>query len=262
LLLVAVGVQFVGVTTSYAGTVTNPKLANVVDGRFTSMVVLDGGVITIRPAPAGTKTAQSLGAVTAKIWASSQLSGFARQTLGYGYVTIGSAPQLLGEAPVKNVLGWVGFANGNASGACTKNKAKKFSSNGEGAVFIGDASPSDALALGPVGCGFPDRDGFTVPNEIVSVPWVKDGTANSRGIVTFRSASAQCGMVEGSARASGKSADVVSLYTEVPDWSTTACSATILSTGVPLARTRVKANALRLLHGVTGPVRQVVSPVK
>jgi hypothetical protein len=263
LLLIAVaGVQLAGVMASSAGTVTNPKLANVSHGRFTSMVVLDGGAITIRPAPAGTVTTQTLAAVTAKIWASSQLVGFTEQTLGYGYVTIKSAPQLLREAPVDNVLGWVGFANGNASGACTTNKAKKFRSNGESAVFIGDASPSDAVSFVPPECGFPDRSGFMIPNEIVSVPWVKVGTANARGIVTFRTASAQCGAIEGSAFPSGKGAAIVELLTETPDWSATACSATVLQTGVPVARTRAKANDLRLIHGGTGPVREVVQPTK
>jgi hypothetical protein len=226
------------------------------------MVVLDGGAITIRPAPSGTATAQTLAAVTAKIWASSQLVGFTRQTLGYGYVTIKSAPQLLREAPVDNVLGWVGFANGNSSGACTPNKDKKFRSNGESAVFIGDASPYDAVSYVPPGCGFPDRSGFMIPNEIVSVPWVKVGTANARGIVTFRTASAQCGGIEGSAFPSGKGAAIVDLLTENPDWAATACSATVLSTGVPVARTRARANDLRLIHGGTGPVREVVDPTK
>jgi hypothetical protein len=261
LLLVAVaGVQLVGVTASSAGTVTNPKLAIVSHARFTSMVVLDGGAITIRPAPAGTTTAQNASAVSAKIWASSQLVGFARQTVGYGYVTIKSAPELLMEAPVTNVLGWVGFANGNASGACTTNKDKKFTSNGEAAVFIGDASPSDAVSFVPPGCGFPDRSGFRVPSEIVSVPWVKVGTTNAHGVETFRTASAQCGVLEGSAHASGRSAVIVELFTQTPDWSATTCTPSLLSTGVPLARTGAKANALRLLHGSTGPVLEVVTP--
>jgi hypothetical protein len=259
LLLVAVaGVQLVGVTTSSAGTVTNPKLASVSHGGFTSMVVLDGGVITIRPAPATTKTVLNLGEASAKIWASSQLVGFTAQTLGYGYVTIKDAP--LSEPPVNNVLGWVGFANGNASGACTTNKAKKFRSNGEAAVFIGDASTSGAVSYVPPGCGFPDRAGLRIPSEIVSVPWVKVGTANGRGIVTFRTASAQCGAIEGSARPSGSGAVAVQLFTETPDWAASTCSSTILSTGVPVARTGAKANVLRLLHGGIGPVREVVAP--
>jgi hypothetical protein len=260
LLLVAVaGVQLADVTSSYASTVTKPKLATVADGRFTSMVVLDGGVITIRPAPAGTTTVRGLGAATAKIWASSQLSGFARQTLGYGYVTIKGTPK--GETPVNHVLGWVGFANGNSSGACTKNKAKKLGSNGEAAVFLGDAAGSSAIAYVPSACGFPDRAGYTVPNEIVSVPWVQVGTADAHGFVTFHTTSAQCGAVEGSTRDSGPGKLTVLLYTESPDWTITACSATILSLGMPLAKTATKANALRLLHGATGPVRQVVAPV-
>jgi hypothetical protein len=224
------------------------------------MVVLDGGVITIRPAPTTTTTAQGLGAVTAKIWASSQLIGFTRQTLGYGYVTIKGTPK--GETPVDNVLGWVGFANGNSSGACTTTKAKKFRSNGEAAVFLADANDSSAVAYVPSGCGFPDRAGYTVPNEIVSVPWVKVGTATGRGVVTFHTAKAQCGAVEGSARAGGKAAVVVQLFTETPDWFATACSPTILVLGMPVAKSAAKANALQLLHGGTGPVREVVEPIK
>jgi hypothetical protein len=258
LALVAVAAtQLVVVTASYAGTINNPALATVVHGRFTTMIVLDGGDITIRPAPAGTTTVQGLGAVTAKIWASSQLSGFARQTLGYGDVTIKDTPN--GETPVNNVLGWVGFANGNSSGACTKNKAKKFGSNGEAAVFLGDARSSPAVAYVPPRCGFPDRSGFRVPNEIVSVPWVKVGTATSHGVVTFTTASAQCGEVEGSARTHGPGALAVFLYTETPDWSASACTATVLTLGMPLAKTGAKANALRLVHGAAGPVRQVVN---
>jgi hypothetical protein len=259
LLLVAVaGVQLAGVSASYASTVTNPKYATVTHGRFTSMIVLDGGNVTVRPAPAGTTTVQGLGAMTAKIWASSQLSGFARQTLGYGYVTIKGTPT--GETPVTHVLGWVGFANGNSSGACTKDKAKNFRSNGEAAVFIADAAGSAAVAYVPKDCGFPQRAGYTVPNEIVSVPWVQVGTATGHGLVTFHTTSAQCGAVEGSTRANGPGKLTVLLYTETPDWTTPACTPAVLTLGMPLAKTAAKANALRLLHGTTGPVRQVVAP--
>jgi hypothetical protein len=186
------------------------------------------------------------------------LSGFARQTLGYGYVTIKGTPT--GETPVAHVLGWVGFANGNSSGACTKDKAKKFTSNGEAAVFIGDAAGSAAVAYVPKDCGFPDRAGYTVPNEIVSVPWVQVGTADAHGFVTFHTTGAQCGAVEGSTRLHGPGKLTVLLYAEAPDWTATACSASVLALGMPVAKTAAKANALRLLHGTTGPVRQVVAP--
>lgn len=256
--LVAVaGVQLAGETASSAGTVTNPNLAKVSHGRFTSMIVFDDGIITVRPAPANTSTVQGVGAVTAKIWASSQLSGFAHQTLGYGYVTIKGTAK--GETPVTNLLAWVGFANGNSSDACTKSKAGKFRTNGEAAVVLGDATLSQAVAYVPSGCGFPDRSGYTVPNEVVSVPWVKIGTASVRGEVKFRTTIAQCGAVEGSTQAHGTGVLEVLLYSQTPDWSAKTCSANVVTLGMTLAKTAAKANAFRLVHGSSGPVRQVVN---
>ena len=242
LMLVAVlGVQLVGVMPSSASTVTNPALATVgAAGRFTSEIVFDGGIITVRPAPANAATLQGIGAVTSKIWASAQLSGFTHQTLGWGYVTMKGTPK--GEKAVNNVLGWVGFADGNTSGACTKTTAGKYRSNGEAAVFLGDANFSQAVSYVPAGCGFPDRTGYRVPQEVVSEPWVKVGTASAHGAVTFRT-----GILE------------VLLYSQRPDWSATNCAAAVLKIALPLAKTAAKANALRLLHGHTGPVRQVVN---
>ena len=89
MLVAVLGVQLVGVMPSSASTVTNPALATVgAAGRFTSEIVFDGGIITVRPAPANAATLQGIGAVTSKIWASAQLSGFTHQTLGWGYVTM------------------------------------------------------------------------------------------------------------------------------------------------------------------------------
>jgi hypothetical protein len=255
-LVAVVGVQLVAVLPSSAATVTNPALATIgAAGRFTSEIVFDGGIITVRPAPANVASQQGIGAVTAKIWASAQLSGFTRQTLGYGYVTMKGTPK--GEAPVKNVLGWVGFANGNSSGACTKTAAGKYRSNGESAVFLGDANFSQSISYVPAGCGFPDRTGYRVPDEIVSVPWVKVGRASAHGLITFTSQVAQCGTAEGFTRIKGAAVEVF-LYTQRPDWSAQTCSANIVSIGIPIAKTASKANATRLLHGVSGPVREVV----
>lgn len=259
LMLVAVlGVQLVGVMPSSASTVTNPALATVgAAGRFTSEIVFDGGIITVRPAPANAATLQGIGAVTSKIWASAQLSGFTHQTLGWGYVTMKGTPK--GEKAVNNVLGWVGFADGNTSGACTKTTAGKYRSNGEAAVFLGDANFSQAVSYVPAGCGFPDRTGYRVPQEVVSEPWVKVGTASAHGAVTFRTAQGLCGAIEGSTRARGTGILEVLLYSQRPDWSATNCAAAVLKIALPLAKTAAKANALRLLHGHTGPVRQVVN---
>lgn len=258
MLVAVLGVQLVSVAPSSASTVTNPALAKVdaTTGRFLSAITFDGGVLSVRPAPANAATQQGIGAVTAKIWASAQLSGFTHQTLGWGYVTMKGSPK--GEDAVTNLLGWVGFADGNSSGACTKTGGK-FASNGEAAVFLGDANFSQAISYVPAGCGFPDRTGYRVPDEIVSEPWVKVGTATANGGVKFRTQNGLCGAIEGSTRARGTGALEVLLYSQRPDWSATNCAAGILSITLPIAKTRAKANALRLLHGRTGPVRQVVN---
>jgi hypothetical protein len=111
----------------------------------------------------------------------------------------------------------------------------------------------------PAGCGFPDRTGYRVPQEVVSEPWVKVGTASAHGAVTFRTAQGLCGAIEGSTRARGTGILEVLLYSQRPDWSATNCAAAVLKIALPLAKTAAKANALRLLHGHTGPVRQVVN---
>jgi hypothetical protein len=261
LMLVAVaGVQALGVSASSAGTVTSPALAKVgAAGRFTSEIVFDGGIITVRPAPASVQTQQGIGGVTAKIWASQQLSGFAHQTLGWGYVTVRGTAN--GEKPLKNLLAWVGFANGNASSACAKSAAGTFRTNGEAAVVLGDAEFAQAVSYVPAGCGIAQRSGYRIPSEVVSVPWVKVGTANAHGVVTFRTTIAQCGALSG--RSIARSAEVteVLLYAQHPDWSAKVCSANVLTLGMPLAKTAAKANALRLTHGISGPVRQVVNAV-
>jgi hypothetical protein len=256
MLVALVGVQVLAVVPSMASTITNPALAQVnAAGRFSSEIVFDGGLITILPAPASVATQQGIGAVTAKIWASEQLLGFARQTLGFGYVTMKGSPK--GEAPVNHVLGWVGFANGNTSGACTKTAAGKYASNGESAVFMGDANFSQAISYVPAGCGLPDRTGYRVPDEVVSLPWVKVGTATAHGLIRFKSQIAQCGTVQGRTIKKGAAVEVL-LYSHRPDWSAQNCAANIVTTAIPIATTAAQANATHLLHSVSGPVRQVV----
>jgi hypothetical protein len=96
---------------------------------------------------------------------------------------------------------------------------------------------------------------------VVSVPWVKVGTANAHGVVTFRTTIAQCGTLSGRTVPRSASVTEVLLYAQHPDWSAKVCSANVLSLGMPLAKTAAKANALRLTHGISGPVRQVVNAV-
>ena len=257
MLVALAATQLVGVAGSSATTVTNPALATSSYGRFLNTIVLDGGVITITPIAANRPTLQGIGAMTAKIWATAQLSGFSHQTLGYGYVTVRGTTQ--GEKPMTHILAWVGFANGNTSGVCTKNSAGKFRTNGEAAVVLGDALFSQAFSYVPPGCGIAQRSGLRVPDEVVSVPWVKVGGPNARGVVTFQSTIAQCGSVSARTIAKGPGSIEVLLYTQRPDWSAQTCSANLLKLGVPVAKTAAKANAMTLIHGRSGPVRQVVN---
>ena len=261
LIIVAMlAVQLIEALPSSAATVTNPALATVgAAGRFTSAIDFDGGVITVRPAPSNAQTLQGIGGATAKIWASAQLSGFDHQTLGWGYVTVrGTAA---GEAPIKNLLAWVGFANGNTSNVCAKNSAGKFRTNGEAAVVLGDANFSQAVSYVPAGCGIAQRSGYRIPDEVVSVPWVKVGTASAHGIVNFQTTIGQCGALSGRTIVRSAAVTEVLLYSQRPDWSAKVCSANVLSLGIPIAKTAAKANAMRLTHGTSGPVRQVVNAV-
>jgi hypothetical protein len=252
------GVPLVAVSgASAASTVTNPAHAKISHGRFTTPISLDNGIITVTPAPAGISTVQGLGAVSTKIWASAQLSGFSHQTLGYGYVTVKGTAN--GESKFNHVLAWVGFANGNTSSVCAKNSAGKFRTDGEAAVVLGDATLSQAVSYVPPGCGIAQRSGYRVPDEVVSVPWVEDGSASAHGIITFKTTIAQCGQMSGRTIARGPGALEVVLYIQRPDWSVTTCTANVLRLGVSVAKTGPKADAIRLVHGTLGPVRQVVN---
>ena len=257
MLVAAASVQLIGATASSATTVTNPALAKTSYGRFLDTIVMDGGIVTVTPAPNNVATLQGIGAVTAKIWASSEFSGFAPQTLGYGYVSVRGTAK--GEMRINHLLAWVGFANGNTSNVCAKTSAGKFRSNGEAAVVLGDAKFSGSIAYVPPLCGIAQRKGYTVPEEVVSVPWTKVGTANRRGVVSFRTTIAQCGAVSGSTRVRGTGVLEVLLYSQRPDWSAKVCSANVVTLGMPIAKTAAKANALHLVHGRSGPVRQVVA---
>jgi hypothetical protein len=257
ILLALVGTQLVGASGSSASTVTNPALAKTSQGRFLSTIVLDGGVITVTPAPSNVSPTRGVPAMTAKIWASAQLAGFAHQTLGYGYVTVSGAAS--GETPMNHLLAWVGFANGNTSNVCAKDKAGKFRTNGEAAVVLGDAGTSQAVSYVAPGCGIAQRSGYRIPAEVLSVPWVQVGTADSNGQINFRTSSAQCGAVYGSTKVRTKGVVEVFLYSQKPDWSAHSCTASVQTLGMALAKNASKANVLRLVHGSTGPVRQVVN---
>jgi hypothetical protein len=80
-------------------------------------------------------------------------------------------------------------------------------------------------------------------------------------VVTFQTTIGQCGAISGRTIARSAAVTEVLLYSQRPDWSAKVCSANVLKIGIPIAKTAAKANAMRLTHGTSGPVRQVVNAV-
>ncbi len=249
------GIQLVTASVSSSATVTNPASATVVAGRFTSTVVLDGGLITVKPAPASLQSQQGIGGMTAKIWATTQLLNFQPQTLGYGIVTVhGTSKTAL---PVKNLAAWVGFANGNSS-ACVKTGGA-YHSNGEAFVVIGDERLSAADVYVPPGCGIARLSGIHVPSEQTSIKWYKQGTATKHGSITFRATVPHCATYGASTVLDGPNTLKVSILAQRPDQTALTCVPDVIKISIPLAKTAAKANALRLVQAPIGPVREVTS---
>jgi hypothetical protein len=254
LMLVGVaGVQLATATASSSATVTNPAIATVVGGRFTSTVVLDGGLITVRPAPASLQSQQGIGGMTAKIWATTQLSNFQAQTLGFGIVTMRATSKT--ALPVKNLAAWVGFANGNFS-ACIK-KGGAYRSNGEAFVIVGDGRGTAADVYIPPGCGLTRLSGVHVPSEQSSMKWYREGSASAHGAIKFRVTIPHCATYGASTVNDGAGTLKVSILAQRPDQTSLTCVPDVDTLSIPLAKTAAKANAFRLVHAPLGPVREV-----
>jgi hypothetical protein len=246
------GVQLATVAASSSATVTNPASAKVVYGHFTSTIVLDNGLITVKPAPASVQSLQGIGGMSAKIWATTQLLNFQPQTVGFGIVTVRATSKT--ALPVKNLEAWVGFANGNFS-ACVK-KDGAYRSNGEAFVVVGDEPGTAAQVYVPPGCGLPRLSGVHVPSEQDSVKWYQQGRASSHGAITFRATVPHCATYGASTAVDG-SALKVSILFQRPDQTALTCAPDVVTLSIPLAKTAAKANALRLVQAPIGPVREV-----
>jgi hypothetical protein len=246
------GVQLATVSASSSATLTNPAAAKIVNGHFTQTVVLDGGLITVKPAPASIQSLQGIGGMTAKIWATTQLLNFQPQTVGFGIVTVHATSKT--ALPVRNLAAWVGFANGNFS-ACVK-KGGAYHSNGEAFVVVGDEPGTAADVYVPPGCGLPRLSGVHVPSEQSSIKWYQVGSASSKGAITFRATVPHCATYGASTSVDG-SALKVSILAQRPDQTPLTCVPDVVRLSIPLAKTAAKANALRLVHAPVGPVREV-----
>jgi hypothetical protein len=256
---VLIGTSSFALSTASSATtvVTNPAKAIIVNGRFTTTVVLDGGVITVTPAPKATVSTRGFAAVKAEIWASAQLQGFRAETVGFGIVTVtvtSKAVQTIAQIPA-----WVGFANGNITKVCLTHgkKIKSFHSNGEAAVVIGDATGSPAAAYVPPGCGLTQRSGVTVPTEVTSEPWTLVGSVSATGLTHFRFTAPSCAAVGGIADASAAGQTTVKLIADINLQTVANCAPTSFTLPLKIRSKTTNGATFRLIHGPTGAIRQV-----
>ena len=245
---------------SAASTVTNPAKATVVNGRFTTTVVLDGGLVTVTPAPSSMQPTRLLGPISADLWATTQIQNFVPQTLGFGIVTITATSKT--ALPVTQLPAWVAFANGNTktSTACVKvgKKHPTFRSNGEAAVVIGDAAGSAAAVYLPPRCRpTASLAGVTIPSELVSLAWTQAGPVGAKGFMHFRVSSPTCATLGATAISATPHLLRISIFAQIPDQTTANCQPASTVLGILTGTSTARAKSDRLVHVPLGPVREV-----
>lgn len=250
--------------------------------RFVDTVQLDGGTLSVSPAPASMKTPSNAAAVETEIWATSQLQGYSKwrpnktsTSFGYGIVTLTRNEG--GIQVITKQAAWVGLARGNTRYHCpletgtpsTKELLRHAPSNGLAAVVVGEPSGSPALVYiaKSVHCGRLYPAVVENASEQYSLAWhVVAGIGTSR--LTLEVSPPPCGELAGSAvAATTKDGSLSSLtineYGTVPD-ATLSYQACPEPTPVrvviePGGRTT---SATKLIHPMTGPMKVVARSFK
>jgi hypothetical protein len=239
-----------------------PTEASVREGRFVEPVQLDGGLLRVDPAPAGTTSSMSLTDAAAEIWASPAVAGaMSGNVLGFGLVTTlrgASNVPMLTAAPA-----WIGFAWGGVY-HCPRQTANgspsshpDLPSSGYVAVVIGSsgAPPDLTYAARSSICGGPAM-GPTIATatQVLSMPWHQVGAISTSGRLTVRYTLPGCGrpfslQASGDATSTTISADAIA-----PDEALPCPSPQTTTQTIDLA-----AGALpgQLRHGPLGLVRQI-----
>ncbi len=245
--------------------------------RFVDTVQLDGGALSVSPAPASMKTPTNAAAVETEIWATSQLQGYSKwrptkssTSFGYGIVTLTRNEG--GIQVITKQAAWVGLARGNTLYHCpletgtpsTKQLLRHAPSNGLAAVVIGQPSGSPALVYiaKSVRCGRLYPAEVASASEQYSLAWhVVAGIGTSR--LTLEVSPPPCGHLAGSAiAATTKNGSMSSLtineYGTVPD-AMIAYQACPVPTPVRVVIQPggVTTSATKLIHLMTGPVKVV-----
>jgi hypothetical protein len=250
----------------------DPSRARVVDNRYVSTVELDGGIVTIRPAPKRLRPKTSEAGVETQIWATSQVMSYRPQALGFGLVTI--TKHAAGVPEVTNLPAWVGLATvAQIAFSCPAMTAPPTQPHpplptpGDAAVVVGDArgAPAVVYRARSAPCGTVEAASLTDALEAVSVPWTALGPVVSE-LLNVRAAVPACGGIGGIGSGGSASAMTVTIYALVPE-SPVAMSCVprrfidktvVLGPGnTPGAPPPLVVSTTQILHGGTGPVRVV-----
>jgi hypothetical protein len=247
----------------------DPSQAKVVHNRFVSTVKLDGGVVTIRPAPKSISTKTSEAEVETKIWATGQIMGYRPQALGFGLVTI--TKQAAGVPVVRNLPAWVGLASvSQVAFSCPEMSTPPTKPHpplptpGDAAVVIGDANGAPAVVYRArsAPCGSVVAASLTNALETISVPWTALGPVVSE-LLNVLAAVPACGGISGIATGGSAVAMTVTIYAVVPASPVAMNCApgrfidqtVILGPGrTPGAPPPLVSTSTQILHGETGPV--------
>lgn len=257
---------------------SSPSTRDVVHGRFASTVQLDGGVVTVTPAPASVKPTMNPRAISTVIWATSQIAGYRQQVLGFGLVTI--TKHFGSVKSIEDLPAWIGFATvkGDATSCPARSgqelaKLPPLPSAGEAVVVIGDVpAPRNVAFTSPPAvvyiarsapCGTLMNSMLEVATEQVSVPWAQDGPLRGSDLHVTVNPPA-CGWLSGSSSSGNARSVTVSIIGQIPEellgafCPRPASINEVIHLGPsrgPGAPPPLVTSTTKILHGQTGPIR-------
>ena len=251
---------------------SDPSRAKVVRGRFVSTVRLDGGVVTIRPAPSGLHPTVGEWTIQAQVWATSQIMGYRPLALGFGLVTITRRTD--GVPRVVNLPAWIGLASDSqvafhcpAMMPSPARPGPPLPTPGDAAVVVGSrrGGPAVVYRARSAPCGSVTPASLTNALESVSVPWSAGGALVYEAL-QVRVEVPDCGGIGGIASGGSAAAMTITAYALVPESpAATTCppprtvtQTVVLGPGnAPGAPPPLVTSRTQILHGALGPVRVV-----
>jgi hypothetical protein len=278
----AVTLLAVGLCPSIGGTVPSaastsfsqfdPSQAKVVHSRFVSTVKLDGGAVTIRPAPTDMHPKMSGPVVEDQVWATGQIMGYRPLAFGFGLVTI--TKHTKGVPPVVDLPAWVGLASDSEVGfSCLSERTAPtrpdppLPTPGDAAIVIGSSTgrPAVVYRARSAPCGSVGPASLTNALEAISVPWIPEGVLVSE-VLKVQVDVPRCGEVEGIATGGSAAAMTITVDALVPE-SPVATSCTprrLVNQTVKLGPANIPggppplvSSSTQILHGDLGPVHVV-----